>query len=183
MKRSIDGAFDALRQQVTAWARNEEKPGLRIFVYPPEWEPLVLARFPAFEDECEAAGQPLSLVDVGQGFLAELERRPALLTALEKLEWERPDDLLHDLGIIAGRNVRQAISQPVEPPSVCRLLINTGSLGTLVSYSAITNELGVESDLTGGTTRSVLAFPGEDDERSLSLLRLRADTNYRVPRI
>ena len=62
-----------------------------------------------------------------------------------------------------------------------RILVNAGSLAAFISYSAITNEF------YGASTRPpgpiVIAFPGDADERSLSLLRLRADSNYRVPRI
>jgi len=62
------------------------------------------------------------------------------------------------------------------------LLVNTSALGTFVSYSALTARLyGDEGEGLGAS--AVLAFPGESDEGALNLLRLRRDTNYRVPRI
>ncbi len=78
------------------------------------------------------------------------------------------------------RWLTKLLSTPLEPPAVCRLLVNTGALGTFVSYSAITNALHGGTALTAP---AALAFPGEGDERYLNLLGLRVDTNYRVPRI
>ena len=50
---------------------------------------------------------------------------------------------------------------------------------------AITNE--IVGDGTSAAEAApvpiVLAFPGEGDDRALNLLHLRADTNYRVPRL
>lgn len=184
MKRSIDQAFLALRQQVAVWARGEAKPDVRVFVYPPEWEPVMLARFQAFAEDCAAAGWPISLVDVGIGLLAELERRSGFVGTLEGLERDSRDRLLHDLGVVTERYLRGVLVAPLEAPAVCRLLINTGALGTFVSYSAITSALpGNGGEVGGVAAPSALAFPGESDERSLNLLGLRLDTNYRIPRI
>ncbi len=91
---------------------------------------------------------------------------------------ERPE-LLHDLGWLATTYLKAAITRPLADGRVCRLLANTGSLAPFVSYSATTNELAGP----GRTPAVVLAFPGDADERSLNLLRLRVDTDYRVPRI
>jgi hypothetical protein len=51
-----------------------------------------------------------------------------------------------------------------------------------VSYSAIANAMHTDAGGTAPTANSVLAFPGEDDQLSLNLLRLRVDTSYRIPR-
>jgi hypothetical protein len=184
MRRSIEQAFAALREQIDVWAKGEAKPGVRVFVYPPEWEAVMLARFPAFADERAAAGRPIALVDVGQVALAEVERRRGFVASLTALEAEDTDRVLHDLGVVAGRALLRVLKEPLAPPAICRLLINTGALGTFVSYSAITNDLfGAEPGGSGVVAPSILAFPGEGDERSLNLLGLRVDTNYRVPRI
>jgi hypothetical protein len=180
VKRSIDQAFSALRQQVAAWAQGEAKPGVRVFVYPPEWEAPMLSKFPEFARDCAAAGWPIALEDIGLAFLNELERRPGLADRLDGLERRNRERLLQDLTVMAERCVKGALLAPLDPPAVCRLLVNSGALGTFISYSVITNALVGDSDVTGP---SALAFPGEGDERSLNLLRLRVDTNYRVPRI
>jgi hypothetical protein len=179
MRRTPEQAFEALRTQVRSWARGEAKPDLRVFVYPPEWEPLVLSRIPTFAERSAAGGDPVEVVDLGQGFLRALRERNGTIERLEGLD---RDTLLHDLGWIATGFLRQVIRGPLDGDVVCRLLVNAGALGTFVSYSAAANELsGGSAD--GGVPATVLAFPGEGDERSLNLLRLRVDTNYRVPRI
>ncbi len=182
MRRTIDEAFRDLQEQVGAWALGHAKPGLRVFVYPPEWEPVMLSRFCAFADECSAIGRPISLVDVGQAFLAELERRARFVERLAEVERESRDRLLHDLGVIGRRAVEKVLTEPLEAPAVCRVLINTGALGTFVSYSAIANSMHTDAGGTAPIANSVLAFPGEDDQLSLNLLRLRVDTSYRIPR-
>lgn len=182
MRRSIDRAFFDLRQHLEDWVRSGARPGIRIFVYPPEWEARMLARFPSFAQEL-AAQVPLSLVDVGQGFLAELEHRQGFVDRLAALEQQGVEWLLGDLGEIGQRYLTKLLVTPLEPPAVVRLLINTGALGTFVSYSAITNALHGDGPACRVAAPSVVAFPGEGDERHLNLLRLRADTNYRVPRI
>jgi len=118
------------------------------------------------------------LEDVGQGFLHEVQRRKGFVDRLVETEQVSQVDALHDLGVVAGRYLTRVLAAPLEPPSVCRILVNTGALSAFVSYSAITNEL-----YGNVPSPSVLAFPGEGDDRSLNLLRLRMDTNYRVPRI
>ena len=182
MRRSLEQAFIDLRQHLEDWVRSGAKPGIRIFVYPPEWEARMLARFPSFAEEL-AAKVPLSLVDVGQGFLAELERRQGFVDRLAALERQGAERLLRDLGEIGQRYLTRLLAAPLEPPAVVRLLINTGAIGTFVSYSAITNALHGDGPACSVAAPAVLAFPGEGDERQLNLLRLRADTNYRVPRI
>jgi hypothetical protein len=179
MRRTVEQAFEALRTQIRAWARGEAKPDLRVFVYPPEWEPLMLSRMPAFAERCSADGELVELLDLGQGFLRELDDRNGMVERLRGLD---RDDVLHDLGWIATTYLRRAITSPLPAQAVCRVLINTGALGTFASYSAVANELsgGMPEP---GIPATVLAFPGEADERSLNLLRLRVDTNYRVARI
>jgi hypothetical protein len=183
VRRSLDQAFIDLRQHLEDWAQRGAKPGIRVFVYPPEWEARMLARFPTFADEL-AAKVPLRLVDVGQGFLAEIERRKGFVDRLADLErGGETGRLLRDLGEIGQRYLTRLLATPLEPPASARLLINTGALATFVSYSAITNALHGDGPARGVAAPTVLAFPGEGDERHLNLLRLRADTNYRVPRI
>ena len=179
MRRTIEQALDALRAQVNAWAKGGARPDLRVFVYPPEWEALMLYRLPTFVDELRSEAVVVSLEDVGQGFLGELERRKGLEERLVSLE---RDELLHDLGVVANSYLRRVFTAPLEDGEACRILMNTGSIGTFVSYSSVTNEMS-GSPASDGLPATVLAFPGEADERSLNLLRLRIDTNYRVPRI
>ncbi|MBI2941634.1 MAG: hypothetical protein HYY04_14465 [Chloroflexi bacterium] len=182
MRRSADQALIDLRQHLEDWMHSGAKPGIHIFVYPPEWEARMFARFPIFADEL-ADRVPLSLVDVGQGFLAELDRRKGFVDRLAALERQSTERLLHDLGEIGHRYLTRLLAAPLEPPAVARLLINTGALGSFVSYSAITNAMHVDGPARSVGAPTVLAFPGEGDERQLNLMRLRADTNYRVPRI
>jgi hypothetical protein len=181
VRRSIDQAFIDLRQHLLEWKQSGGKPGVRIFVYPPEWEALMLARFPAFVDQL-AANYPLRLVDLGRGFLEEVERRKGFVDRLAQLGAQNQQRVLHDLGEIAQRYLAKLLATPLDPPYAGRLLINTGALGTFVSYSSIANAL---DDVSSSevVAPTVLAFPGEGDERSLNLMGLRADTNYRVPRI
>lgn len=179
MKRTQDEAFDALRDQIVSWARGDARADLRIFVYPPEWEAVVLARMPVFADQCSNTGYPVVIEDVGQGFLAEVDRRPGLIDRLESLD---TSDQLHDLGWIGTSYLRKAIQEPLAEGLVCRIFVNLGALGTFVSYSSIANELGGEGS-GSSIPATVLSFPGEGDERSLNLLRLRVDTSYRVARI
>jgi len=179
MKRTPDQALEALRNQIRTWARNEAKPDLRVFVYPPEWEALILSRLPSFAERCAFEGDPVELVDLGQGFLGEVEQREGLR---ERLEGLRREDLLNDLAWIAATYLRRTLLSTLKRGNVCRILMNSGSLGTFASYSAVANELG-GGGLNLRIPATVLAFPGEGDERSLNLLRLRVDTNYRVARI
>lgn len=179
----MEQAFLDLRAHVAEWARGEARPGLRVFVYPPAWEATMLDRFPAFAEECAAAGWPTELVDVGQRFLADLARRKGLAERLGEQEQRGAEQPLHDLGVLAERCLTRVLSTPLEAPLVARILVNTGALGTFVSYSAILNALHDDGSGRGSGAPNVLAFPGEGDERSLNLLGLRVDTNYRVPRI
>ena len=89
--------------------------------------------------------------------------------------------MLHDLGVIGTRAVTRLLQPPLPEGVVCRLAINTGALAAFVSYAAITN--GAPRFVEHPSVATVLAFPGEADERSLNLLGLRVDTNYRVARI
>jgi hypothetical protein len=184
VRRTREEAQFALREQVKAWATGQARPGLRVFVYPPEWEAAMLAWYPAFAAECAAAGWPIELVDVGAGFLAEVERRRGFVDGLARLERDDRDRLLHDLGMLGSRYVQRALTTPLPDGVVGRLVVNTGALSTFVSYSPITNDLhGADAAPDSAAGRSILAFPGEDDEKSLNLLRLRADTAYRIPRV
>jgi hypothetical protein len=168
----------ALREHVRALAERRVRPAATVFVYAAEQEAAALARFPRFVEECAADGRPVEMVDVGQGFRAELERRPAMVEQLERLEATASGRAIGDLATHARRYAQGELTRPPEPPALCRLLVNTGSLGTLISYSALTNGL-PESD----QAPVVIAFPGEDDQRSLNLLGLRGDMNYRIARI
>lgn len=178
MRRTIDQALAALEAQVLAWARLQAKPDLRVFVYPPEWEALMIGRLPAFAERCSAVGTPIELHDLGQGFLAEVDRREGVIPRMHGLPRQ---ELLHDLGWIATTYLKRVIREPLDDQRVCRILMNSSALATFVSYSAIANEIAGSADT--GMPACVLAFPGEADEKSLNLLRLRVDTNYRVPRI
>lgn len=178
MRRSIEDGLMALRQKVKEWGEGGSRPDIWVFVYPPELEPQMLARFPAFAESRAQEGRPVLLEDVGQRFLQEIQRRKGFADRLAEAEKTSTPNLLHDLGVVAGRCLTRLISTPVEAPNVCRILVNTGALGTFVSYSAITNEL-----YGNVPSPCVLAFPGEGDDRSLNLLNLRVDTNYRAPRI
>jgi hypothetical protein len=182
MKRSVDEAFFDLERHFTEWAASGGKPGIHIFVYPPEWEARMLARFPSFAQDL-AAKVPVSVVDVGKGFLKELEKRTGFIDRLIALERQSTDRLLRDLGEVGQQYLTRLLAAPLEAPSFARLLVNTGALGTFVSYSAIANALHGDGPTYNVAAPSVLAFPGEGDERQLNLLGLRADTNYRAPRI
>ncbi len=178
MKRTIDDAFLSLREAIDAWATGAAAPGVRVFVYPPEWEAAMLARFPQFTNDMAAIGRPIAIVDVAASLLQEVERRKGLDVMLTDAERKGRQILLHDLGELARRSLRRQLTAPLEPPTICRLFVNIGALATFVSYSALINDLYNETPAA-----SILAFPGEGDDRSLNLLRLREDTNYRIPRI
>ncbi len=180
MKRSMDQALQDLRQQIGVWASGDAKPDVRVFVYPPEWEATMLQRFTRLAEDYRNEGHPIEVIDVGAGFAAEIEQRRDMADRLTQQELVGVHRILQNLGALSSRYLDTTLNTPIEPPYVCRLLINTGSLATFTSYSAITNGLHGRDLLTGPT---VIAFPGESDEQSLNLMRLRADTNYRVPRI
>lgn len=180
MRRTVDEAFLDLRRALDEWVKEGARPGIKIFVYPPEWEARMLARFPRFAHEMATVS--LDIVDVGQAFLDEVDRRHGLEKRLAALEARGVDEILHDLGELGYQCLSRALATPIEPPNVARLLINTGALGTFVSYSAITNAAH-GGPASGVAAPTVLAFPGEGDDRQLNFMHLRPDTNYRVPRI
>ena len=179
MRRSMEDALLALREQVKAWASGAPVD-VRVFVYPPEWEAQMLARLPGWAQQQADQGFGLELVDVGQAFARKVEERRAAkpLTAMER---RGSSALMDSLRTLSREAVMGEISRPLEPGTVARLLCNSGSLATMVSYSAITNEFHGASERPPAPV--AIAFPGEGDERTLSLLNLRPDANYRVPRI
>ncbi|GEM_PF-2230848 len=182
MRRTLEQALDALERQIRSWTRRAE-PEIRVFVYPAEWEPVMLQRLQHLMGRLAEEGHLIEVEDVGLGFLVALERRSPLVERL--LEREAGDErgVVHDLGVLASRYLDELFRRPSPEGAVCRLLVNTGSLATIVSYSAIMNGLyGARGD-GGPGAPTIVAFPGEADDRSLSLLGLRNDTNYRTARI
>jgi len=179
MRRSLDDALFALRGQVKAWAAGI-RPDIRVFVYPPECEAMMLARIPGWAEDREQEGLAVDIVDIGQEFRAVVGRRRAA-DALAKLELRAPAQLMVSLQNLAREAIVDAIRRPLPRPAVARLIVNTGSLATFASYSAITNEFHGAAEPPPAPV--AIAFPGEADDRTLSLLNLRPDANYRVPRI
>lgn len=179
MRRSLEDVLLALRQQLQAWAAGAS-PDVRVLVYPPEWEALLLSRLPQWVSAREAEGLDVEVIDLGQAFRQRILDRD-LAEDLAGLERRSLRQALSDLGTIADAVVEGCITRPAPSARHTRLLTNSGSLAAFVSYSTITNAY------YGAAKRPacpvVIAFPGEADERSLSLLGLRADSNYRVPRI
>lgn len=180
MKRTIEQTLSDMRQQIRAWASGEARSDVRVLVYEPEREPIMLQRLQESADQLADEGMPVEITDVGQGFLQEIERRKGFAERLNEAEKRDPWRARNDMHQLADRYLKKLLATPVEPPAICRIMINTGSLATIVSFSAITNEFYGEDRCP---SPNILAFPGEGDERSLNLLRLRADTNYRVARI
>lgn len=179
MRRSIDDALLALREQVKAWAAGAPND-VRVFVYPPEWEAQILARLPAWAKARADEGYAVDVVDMGRAF-REVVRRRRAETAIAGLERRAPAQAMESLRGLAREAIVGAIRQPLEAPRVARLIVNTGSLATISSYSAITNEFHGAAERPPAPV--AIAFPGEGDDRALSLLNLRPDANYRVPRI
>jgi len=179
VRRSIDDALLALRGQVKAWAAGG-RPDIRVFVYPPECEAMMLARIPAWAVDRGHEGLAVDVVDIGQEFRAVVGRRRAE-DALAKLELRAPAQVMVSLQNLAREAIVEAIRRPLPSPAVARLIVNTGSLATFASYSAITNEFHGTAEPPPAPV--AIAFPGEADDRTLSLLNLRPDANYRVPRI
>ena len=140
----------------------------------------MLARLPEWASQQTQAGMLIEVVDIGQAFARTVEARRAArpLVAMEK---RGSSGLMESLRTLAWETVKGEIQRPVESGTVARILINTGSLATIVSYSAITNEFHGAAERPPAPV--VIAFPGEGDDRALSLLNLRPDANYRVPRI
>lgn len=180
MRRTVEQALEDLRAQIRDWQSGAARPDVRVLVYEPELEPIMLQRLPTFAGALADEGTPVEIIDVGQGFLAEVDRRKGFADRLNEAEQKDPWRAKNDMHQLADRYLKKLLETTVEPPAVCRIMINTGSLATLVSFSAITNEFFGEDRCP---SPNVLAFPGEGDERSLNLLRLRSDTNYRVARI
>jgi hypothetical protein len=179
VRRSIADALLALREQVKAWAGGAPYD-VRVFVYPPEWEGQMQARIPAWAKERAAEGHAVEVVDIGQAF-REVVRRRGAETAIAALERRSPAQAMDSLRGLAREAIVGAIRRPLEPPHVARLIVNTGSLATFSSYSAITNEFHGAAERPPAPV--AICFPGEGDDRTLSLLHLRPDANYRVPRI
>jgi hypothetical protein len=179
MKRTLEAAIAALNQLVREWAAGGAKPGIRMFVYPPGWEARMLVQLREFAETSRLAGYPVELIDIGALFLGRLVADGGLIEMLTATEKDSGTQfVLRDLGTVASRCISSELQKSLDPPAVCRLLVNTATLATFVSYSAIANEL---HDAVADP--AVLAFPGESDEGSLNLLHLRGDTNYRTPRV
>ena len=111
MRRSLDDALLALRVQVKAWAAGS-RPDIRVFVYPPECEAMMLARIPGWADDREQEGLAVDVVDIGQEFRAVGGRRRAE-DALAKLELRAPAQLMVSLQNLArGDRRRDSSSTP-----------------------------------------------------------------------
>jgi hypothetical protein len=180
MRRTVEQTLSDMRQQIRAWATGEARSDVRVLVYEPELEPIMLRRLPEYADNLASEGIPVEIVDVGQGIMREIERRKNFVERLSEAERRDPWRAKNDMHQLADQYLKKLLGTPVELPAVCRIMLNTGSLATVLSFSAITNEFYGEDRCP---SPNILAFPGEGDERSLNLLRLRADTNYRVARI
>lgn len=179
MRRTFDDALLALREQVKAWAAGAT-PDIRVFVYPPDWEARMLDRLRSWAEERRAEGLGVELIDMGAEWLRVLEERGAD-EALERQEARSEELLLSSLRVLGKEAVDETLRRPLPNGDIARVLTNTGVLATTVSYSAITNEL--HGAAIHSPVPVVICFPGEADDRALSLLGLRPDTNYRVPRI
>lgn len=175
MKRTIDDAISALKAQVQDWTSGA-KPSVRVLVYPPEWEAAMLERLREFAHACESAGTPVELVDAGAIMLQLLGERTEDLAQTERQSGA--EALLPDLSVVVSRRLTKILNEPMQPPQVCRVVVNTGAVATFVSFSAITNDA-----FERASAPAVIAFPGEGDDTALNLMHLRADTNYRTPRI
>src|SRR5689334_1507866 len=99
MRRNPDEAFLDLKAHLREWLASGGRPGIHVFVYPPEWEAGMLARFPAFADDVAKSlspageGKPaatVEVVDLGQGFASEIQADPALAGDLQLLERQGP---------------------------------------------------------------------------------------------
>lgn len=181
MRRSAEDAILALRTQIVDWGRNSAQPDLRILAYPPAWEAAMMGRIRGAAADLANEGLPIEVVDAGDILLEALEARPGLRERLEAADHRSPADAFESLGAFARSAFEKLLRQPLPEGDIARVIVNTGALATLVSYSQITSEFfGTTSDLGGAT---ILAFPGDADERSLNLLGLRVDTAYRAPRI
>ena len=182
MKRTPDQALAALESQIRTWARTPRPPEIRILDYPPEQEAVMLGRIRSLVRRLEEEGLQVEVEDVGQGFRAALEGQP-VVERLLALDGSQDRHIIHDLGVLASRYLRDLFRRPPSAGAVCRLLVNSGALATVTSYSAVTNELYGAKGEAGPAAPAIIAFPGEADDRSMNLLGLRRETNYRTPRI
>ncbi len=181
MRRSPEDAIQALRTQVTDWGSKKTKPDLRILAYPPEWEAGMIRRIKTLGAELKQANLPVDIVDAGTELVATVDARSGLKARLEESDLADPEKAYGDLSYLATTALISVLKRPLPDGCVARVVVNTGGLATLVSYSQVTSDfVGTDSALGGAT---VLAFPGDADERSLNLLHLRIDTSYRAPRI
>jgi len=183
MKRTLEQTLAALENQIRTWASAPGSPEIRVLAYPPEWEAVMLARIGDLVRRLEEEGHRVEVEDVGQGFLATLERRAALVERLVASEGKEERQVVHDLGVLASRYLGELFRRPLGPGAVCRLVVNTGALAAVTSYSAVMNELHGAKGEGGPGAPTLVAFPGEADDRSLNLLGLRRETNYRTARI
>lgn len=183
MKRTLEQALAALEAQIRTWASSPARAEIRVFPYPPEWEPVMLGRIGELVGHLGGEGHRVEVEDVGRGFLAVLERRAPLVDRLARSEARSERQVVHDLGVLASRYLGELFRRPLRPDAVCRVVVNTGALATVASYSAVLNELHGAQGQGGPGGPTIVAFPGEADDRSLNLLGLREDTNYRTARI
>lgn len=182
MHRSADDAVLAFRDYVRAIAAGERrKHEIVLLLYQPELEPQLLVRLPGTAAELTREGVPVEVIDLGPWFVELLVADSGRLDAFRHLEAQSEEALLDDLGQVCSEVMYELLTGPLPAGVVARLIVNTGVLASLISYSAIT------SDLAGSSTRptppTVLAFPGEGDDRAVNLLGLRLETNYRIARI
>jgi len=183
MKRTLEQALAALEAQIRTWVSSPARPEIRVFPYPPEWEPVMLGRIGELAGRLKGEGQHLEVEDVGRGFLAVLEQKAPLVDRLARSEGGSEQQVVHDLGVLASRYLEELFRRPLRPDAVCRVVVNTGALATVLSYSAVLNGLHGARGERGPGGPTIVALPGEADDRSLNLLGLRKDTNYRTARI
>ena len=174
MKRTLEQTLTALENQIRTWASAPRSPEIRRLDYPPEWEAVMLARIGNLVRRLAGEGHRVELEDVGQGFLATLERRAALVERLVARESKEERHVVHDLGVLASRYLGELFRRPLGPGAVCRLVVNTGALAAVTSYSAVMNVLHGAKGEAGPGAPTLVAFP---------LLGLRRETNYRTARI
>ena len=126
MKRTLEQTLAALENQIRTWVSAPGSPEIRVLAYPPEWEAVMLARIGNLVRRLEGEGHRVEVEDVGQGFLATLERRAALVERLVASEGKEERQVVHDLGVLASRYLGELFRRPLGPGAVCRLVVNTG---------------------------------------------------------
>jgi hypothetical protein len=183
MKRTLEQTLVALESQIRTWTSTPGSAEIRLLAYPPEWEAVMLSRMSNLVGRLEEEGHRVEMEDVGRGFLAHLERRAALVQRLLASEVKQEQQVAHDLGVLASRYLGELFRRDLPPGVACRLVVNTGALAALTSYSAVMNGLHGAKGKGGPGAPTILAFPGEVDDRSLNLLGLRRETNYRTARV